>query len=99
LIWWGTPVECVPVMARRRREGRLSRSGLIELIDLETRRRRLVDASNRRVRSAFEAEAADLQRAVSRMVIGAGGQYLPVQTDMNWAEDLVELFRQRERGR
>jgi uncharacterized protein (DUF58 family) len=91
--------DLIVAQVRDPREGRLSRSGLIELIDLETRRRRLVDASNRRVRSAFEAEAADLQRAVSRMVIGAGGQYLPVQTDMNWAEDLVELFRQRERGR
>lgn len=81
------------------REGRLSRSGLIELVDLETRRRRLVDASNGRVRAAFEAEAGDLERAVGRMVIGSGGQFLPVRTDRNWAEDLVELFRQRERGR
>jgi len=91
--------DLIVAQVRDPREGRLSRSGLIELIDLETRRRRLVDASNRRVRSAFEAEAAELARAVSRMVIGAGGQYLPVQTDLNWAEDLVELFRQRERRR
>ena len=81
------------------RERELARSGLIELRDLETRRRRLVDSSNGRIRSAFEGEAAALENAVHRIVTGAGGQYLRVRTDAAWAEDLVELFRQRERGR
>lgn len=81
------------------RERELSRSGLIELRDLETRRRRLVDSSNGRIRSAFESEGAALEGAVRSIVTGAGAQFLRVRTDAQWAEDLVELFRQRERGR
>jgi len=81
------------------RERRLARSGLIELRDLETRRRRLVDSSNERIRNAFEGEGAALEGAVRRIATGAGAQYLRVRTDEAWADDLVELFRQRERGR
>lgn len=29
-IWWGTPVECVSAMARKRREGRLSHDQFME---------------------------------------------------------------------
>ncbi|MCR9216952.1 MAG: DUF58 domain-containing protein [bacterium] len=81
------------------REQRLLRSGLIEVIDLETRRHRLVDTSSQRVRDAFERESSDLERAVSDLTTGAGAQFLPVYTDRAWAEAMVELFRARERRR
>lgn len=29
-IWWGTPIECVSAMARKRREGRLSHDEFME---------------------------------------------------------------------
>lgn len=29
-IWWGTPIECVSAMARKRREGRLSHDAFLE---------------------------------------------------------------------
>jgi uncharacterized protein (DUF58 family) len=81
------------------RERRLRRSGLVEVVDLETRRHRLVDTSSRRVREAFEREATNLERAVYEMTTGAGAQFLPVYTDRAWAEAMVELFRARERRR
>jgi len=81
------------------RERGLARSGLLELRDLETGRRRLVDASSRRIRRAFEQEAGDLERGLTSMAINAGGQYFPVYTDRGWAGALVELFRARERRR
>lgn len=81
------------------RERSLSRSGLIELRDLETGRRHLTNSSSGRVRRAFEQEAHALEGAVSTMATSAGGQYLPVHTDRKWVSDLVELFRARERRR
>lgn len=81
------------------RERRLRRSGLVEVVDLETRRHRLVDTSSRRVREEFEREATNLERAVYEMTTGAGAQFLPVYTDRAWAEAMVELFRARERRR
>lgn len=81
------------------REQRLRPGGLVEVVDLETRRHRLMDTSNRRVRDAFEREATDLRRAVSSLTTASGAQFLPVDTDAAWAEAMVELFRARERRR
>lgn len=81
------------------RERRLRRSGLVEVVDLETRRHRMLDTSSRRVREEFEREATNLERAVYEMTTGAGAQFLPVYTDRAWAEAMVELFRARERRR
>ena len=81
------------------REKKLLRGGLIEVVDLETRRNRLVDTSSRRVREQFEREAIRLERAIAEMTTGAGAQYFPVYTGREWAEALVELFRARERRR
>lgn len=90
--------DLIAAHLRDPRERELRRGGLIELRDLETRVRRLVDSSSRRFRGAFEGEAEELQRAIGSIVTNAGGSLLPVDIDGDWPERLVELFRERAAG-
>ncbi len=90
--------DLIAAHLRDPRERELRRGGLIQLVDLETRVRRLVDSSSARFRKAFQGEAEQLEATIRTIVTNAGGSMLPVETDGDWPEKLVELFRERSAG-
>jgi len=89
--------DVVAITLEDPRERDLPRAGLVELRDLETGARRLVDTSSRRVREAF-ADAARARRerrletlrrlGIDEVVVDVGG---------DWVEPLVRFFQTRER--
>lgn len=81
------------------RESELPPVGLIELVDVETGRRRVIDTASRAVRRRVSAEAIAHADRVVRLAERSGADLLRVTTDRPYMADLAELFRARERRR
>ena len=79
------------------REAALPDVGLVELEELETGDRYVVDTGDRRVREAFAREAAEARRTRDRLLRSADVDAIPVTTDRSYTEALLRFFRMRER--
>lgn len=73
--------------------------GLVELEDLEAERRILVDASDARVRAAFERQVAAEREALSKCLRKAGAGEIRVRTDETYTLPIVRYLRAREKAR
>jgi len=79
------------------REAVLPDVGLVELEELETGERTIIDTGSRRVREAFARQAAEARQARDRMLRAADVDTVAVTTDRPYPEALLRFFRMRER--
>jgi len=89
--------DIVAVVLDDPREAALPDVGLVELEELETGDRYVVDTGDRRVREAFAREAAEARRTRDRLLRSADVDAIPVTTDRSYTEALLRFFRMRER--
>ena len=76
--------EVIAVELRDRRERELPRVGPVELRDLETGRRRLVDTADPRFQDRFAAEVEATDRARDAMLARAGARHVIAETGADW---------------
>ena len=91
--------EVIPLVLIDPREEELPPVGLIEVVDLETRSRRLIDTSSARVRSALAAMASERRRRRIDIFRRAGVEGIEIRLDADTVAPLVDYFRRRERRR
>jgi uncharacterized protein (DUF58 family) len=89
--------DVIAVVLDDPREAALPDVGLVELEELETGDRYVVDTGDRRVREAFAREAAEARRGRDRLLRSADVDAIPVTTDRSYTEALLRFFRMRER--
>ena len=89
----------VPVVLIDPREEQLPSVGLIEVFDLESGRRRLVDSSDRKVRAAVAANAASRRARREEFFRKAGIEGVEIRLDGDTVAPLVAYFRRREAWR
>jgi len=89
--------DVIAVVLDDPREAALPDVGLVELEELETGDRYVVDTGDRRVREAFVREAAETRRVRDRLLRSADVDAIPVTTDRSYTEALLRFFRMRER--
>jgi uncharacterized protein (DUF58 family) len=89
--------DVIAVVLDDPREAALPDVGLVELEELETGERYVVDTGDRRVRDGFAREAAEARRARDRLLRSADVDAIPVTTDRSYTEALLRFFRMRER--
>ena len=77
------------------REAELPAVGLVELGDLETGERVLVDTSSRQVREAWAARAVERARKRRETLRRAGVDEIVVDVRGDWVAPLVRFFRKR----
>ena len=90
-------IVCVPVSDPA--ESELPDAGLAELEDPETGELVLVDTSDRKVRAAFAAAAAEEVAARDRFFRRSGIDSVPVATDRPYINEIRALFKRRARSR
>lgn len=81
--------ELVAVEVRDPRERDLPRVGPVELRDLETGRRRLVDTADPRFQSRFAAAVEATDRARDALLARAGARHVIVETGRDWVLPLA----------
>jgi len=91
--------DLIPIVVTDVRELVLPNVGLIELSDIETGRRVLVDTSSRRVRRAYEDEAAALAVKRDQLFRRMDIESIRIQTGQSFVEPLTRFFRAREARR
>jgi uncharacterized protein (DUF58 family) len=79
------------------REEQLPAVGIVELQDLETGERVLVDTGDERVRRGYHEEALRRREARSRGLRSLGIEEVPLRTDTGIVEPLMAFFRARAR--
>jgi uncharacterized protein (DUF58 family) len=79
------------------REEELPPVGLLDLEDVETGERVLVDAGSRSVRSAYARAAAERREALRQLTRSAGIDLVEVATDGTHLDALIRFFKLRER--
>ena len=89
--------DVIAVVLDDPREAALPDVGLVELEELESGERYVVDTGDRRVREAFAREAAAARRTRDRLLRSADVDAIPVTTDRSYTEALLRFFRMRER--
>jgi uncharacterized protein (DUF58 family) len=89
--------DVIAVTLEDPRECALPSAGLVELRDLETGERRLVDTSSRRVRAAYAARAERRREERSDTLRRLGVDEVVVDVGGDWVEPLVGFFQRRER--
>ena len=80
-------------------ECQLPDAGLAELEDPETGELVLVDTSDRSVREAFAAKAAEEEEALLRFFNRSGIDHLSLSTDKSYINEIRALFKRRARKR
>lgn len=90
-------VVCVSVCDPAERQ--LPDAGLAELEDPETGELVLVDTSDRSVREAFAAKAAEEEEALLRFFNRSGIDHLSLSTDKSYINEIRALFKRRARKR
>ena len=90
-------VVCVSVCDPAERQ--LPDAGLAELEDPETGELVLVDTSDRSVREAFAAKAAEEEEALLRFFNRSGIDHLALSTDKSYINEIRALFKRRARKR
>ncbi len=81
------------------RELALPNVGLVQLVDPETGRRRLVDTRDQKVRVDYALAAHEQRARIAASIRGAGAQHLRVRTDGDWITDLVRFVASRRQQR
>lgn len=84
--------EVIAVEVRDPRERELPDVGPVELRDLETGRRRLVDTADRRFRSRFAAAVETTDRARDALLSRAGARHVIVETGGDWVLPLARML-------
>jgi uncharacterized protein (DUF58 family) len=79
------------------REEELPAVGLLEVEDVETGRRLLVDTSSRRVREAFLQAGRQRAASLRQLARSSGADLVEVSTDGSHLDALTRFFRLRER--
>ena len=90
----GRSHEIIAIEVRDRRERDLPRVGPVELRDLETGRRRLVDTADPRFRDRFAAAVESTDRTRAALLARAGARHAIVSTGEDW---LLPLARTLDR--
>ncbi len=91
--------DVTALLLRDARDELLPAVGWVEIEDLETGERRLVDSGDRRTRERYQREGAQRLRAVSGALAQARCPLLVLQTGRPWLPVLMRYFSQRRRGR
>jgi len=91
--------DVTALMLRDARDESLPPVGWVEIEDLETGKRQLVDSGDRRTRERYQRDAAQRLRAASAALAQARCPLLVLQTGRPWLPVLMRYFAQRRRGR
>jgi uncharacterized protein (DUF58 family) len=89
--------ELVAVGISDPREFDLPNLGLIELEDLETGQKMLVDSANARVRGQIRDNALQRKAKTAKLFKGNRVDYIPITTDTPYLEPLQKFFLKRAR--
>jgi len=81
------------------RELALPDIGLVQLVDPESGRRRLVDTRDQKIRTDYTLAAAHQRARIAESITGAGAHHLRVRTDGDWIADLVRFVVTRRQQR
>ena len=81
------------------RELALPDIGLVQLVDPESGRRRLVDTRDQKIRTDYTLAAARQRARIAESITGAGAHHLRVRTDGDWIADLVRFVVTRRQQR
>ncbi len=79
------------------RELELPDVGVLDLVDPETGRRRVVDTRNPVLRARYAEAAAEQRRTIAATVRRAGAAHLVLRTDRDWLVDLARFLSDRRR--
>ena len=88
----GRTHEIIAIEVRDRRERDLPRVGPVELRDLETGRRRLVDTADPRFRDRFAAAVESTDRTRAALLARAGARHAIVSTGEDWVLPLARTL-------
>jgi uncharacterized protein (DUF58 family) len=91
--------ELTAIMTRDPRDEALPAVGWVEVEDLESGTRRLVDTSSRRVREAYHADARERRRLAEQTLRSAQVSLIDVRTDRSYLPVLLRYFAMRRRRR
>jgi uncharacterized protein (DUF58 family) len=91
--------EVIALTLNDPRESSLPDVGLLEIEDVETGARSLLDTSSRSVRSAYAARASELRDKRRRTLAAVGVEEIALSTDASYVEPLLRAFKARERRR
>jgi uncharacterized protein (DUF58 family) len=94
----GNRHDLTAIALRDPRDELLPAVGWVELEDLETGARTLVDTGDRAVRDAYAREARERRRQVERTLAGARCPLLELRTDRSYLPALLKFFKVRARG-
>src|SRR5262249_58502407 len=81
------------------RDETLPDAGWIELEDLESGRRELIDSSNAKVRLAYQRDCVSRRAAVEKVLADARCPLVTLRADRPWMPTLMHYFATRRRGR
>ncbi|MGD9572747.1 MAG: DUF58 domain-containing protein [Thermoleophilia bacterium] len=91
--------EVIAIEIRDGRERDLPDVGPVQLRDMETGRRRLVDTSDPRFRTRFAAEVEATDRAREALLARAGARHVIAQTGRDWVLPLARTLGRPNRRR
>jgi len=91
--------ELTAITLRDPRDEVLPAVGWVELEDLESGKRTLVNTSSRAVREQYQREARERRRRTERALDQARCPVIEVRTDRNYLPLLMKYFASRRRGR
>jgi len=91
--------ELTALVTRDPRDDALPAVGWIEVEDLESGERRLVNTSSRRAREAYRARAREQRRSAEQALRRARVSMVEVPTDRSYMPILLHFFAARRRGR
>ncbi len=89
--------DTVGVELQDRREEELPPMGLVDLTDAETGETVTLDTRDEAARRAFEAAARARRERTAALFRRTGVGHVPVRTDADYVEPLIEFFRERAR--
>jgi uncharacterized protein (DUF58 family) len=91
--------ELTALVTRDPRDEALPAVGWVEVEDLESGERRLVNTSSRRAREAYHARAREQRRLAEQALKRARVPVVEVRTDRSYLPVLLRFFAARRRGR
>ncbi len=91
--------DMIAVSVNDPRELSFPNAGLVELEDLETGKRILVDTGSKEVRTQYERLGREHRQRLDGQFVVMGIDNISLQTDQDYVRDLVTFFKTRERRR
>lgn len=88
--------DCIAVTLNDPRESELPDCGLIELLDVETGGRKLIDTSNASLRRHYQANAKERAALRHRMFLSVGVDHIDLWTDQPFVQSLIGFFAKRQ---